>query len=1843
MQEAARVISNLQAESDGVDLATLLREGPREAYAFQQLGVRPPPASFRPGAGVCTARQPPPRPRRDVFTVSRRESRVPSRRRPLDPTPPANFPHVPTCPSSLIDLPVVPSSLVSAQWPAEIASVTTRELPAAVLERYSARQSVCFCGVLPEIGRAWATVDNALFLWRYDVPDDAPVEYAGEEQAIVAVAVATPRPGVFLQSIERLIVVATTTEIVLLGAAFETAGDEDDRGKEPTRLADAGGIDFGEAGAESAARVAFAEKDMTLHALDYACVTDDVVVKDFACTSTGRIFFAGDDEALYEVEYSAGDSWRARRCRKTCHHSATPKLLPSILRLRAPDALRQVLVDEDRCALYTRSENGVVAVYDLGASLAEAPRRVAEVRDVVAAAQTARGGGLFYDGRGGGGGSGFGAHGYSSYGAAPRGGSGNSGSSGGSGSQTQKGKRLVHIAVVSARESTTVTLVAVCADGRRVYFTALPSPGGYGRYGPNAPFGSGAFGAGSYGGAPHGADARATTRRVSPAVTRLAVLAVRDPPPQASAARGMTAAQSLRATATARPLEVEAAYYAEGVMLLSDAAEADEDARLFFASRDASLPSHLRAVSPAEAAAAPYGAGADAFAGAEGAGYGGGVSGGGGSAAAHAARSLREAVSTRRLTGRAASSVGSIGEVPPPPAVLRDLDPPFPASAAAAQPGAAGGFKPPASRLRGGELATQHVAPRRKFVIVTNAGVVLVEKARPVDALRELLLDDVHEHVARFFAAYGQAEAATMCLALALGACADVAGNGGDGISDEQSGARVVGAGAEASGSFFASRASSASAVAAAAERARLALRDPRLTGEPRVDEDRSDGGAGVLSPANGAAPNGAATPFDMGRAIVQPRVHFSGVHAAAFTYAARVLAAVWERPVATTLVGAAGDDGTRRAPAKAPRGDGVAAASASTGRLNGAAPSSSRQPLREAMANGAAANGAMGAASAAAGWLGGMLRPSRATGPPVACALPADTLASLERRLRPLERFLARRRRDAPFASLSAPVGAFAHASAGDPKRRRVDPSSARRAEERSLAALRGALRRAAEASALLRVASESGTFARAAARLSREDREALTRGDFTLRRLATTSEGARLASALVEALMSALVSAGDVEGAERAAQKLQTSCPLFFGGDERRFYRARQSLQAAREARDARDAADAERRTAEALAALLEVPAAGNLSATMAELADAGCFHGLVALPLCAAAAARRRRPRGGAADEVDVAAEGDAASFRAFDPFDEADRSAAAAMAADTPEACREYICVALRALATGAPDEGAPPGSLGAVCAGFSPEARARGLSAMLSRAAQASSPPAAAAARARLVAAKAEAEAAAAAAARAGAPFVPPPEVSCAAQFATATTTPAEAEGAALDDGAFARRVYAELVSLREDDALLAMPPGPLERFLAEKGAFAVAQQGGALTQQQARHLELLAKLYGARGRDALAARVYFALAERDAAGAAVPLAERAALLDLAMRKATGASSHARGGADAAGAPHASASTHADDVDGVSHASFLETLDGKMKVLGFQTRLRGAFQERARVAQTSEAAAAARAAAEDLERELRPLSDMFNDFARPAEMWDLCLEMLHFSRYRDQDDDGAVARELWDAALGDAAADAVADGDVAGAARAACAAAAALGPKLFPSDAAFPVAHVALRLELLDAGLWRPERGEPREPDTQSDLRDARARDDDDDASVAETLLRATRDSFEAAHAAYDSLLAAPHAVHRAHHDRRMQAHAAHLQTPALRLRLLRSALRVLRRWEASLAGAETETSGGFGAYGGGRRRARAALADVCAGYAGEARRLLQVPASEQGAAEALAAEFEALGKRLASA
>ncbi len=43
--------------------------------------------------------------------------------------------------------------------------------------------------------------------------DDVPIEYCGEEQAITAVGLVKPRPGVFLDALPYIIVLCTTTEV----------------------------------------------------------------------------------------------------------------------------------------------------------------------------------------------------------------------------------------------------------------------------------------------------------------------------------------------------------------------------------------------------------------------------------------------------------------------------------------------------------------------------------------------------------------------------------------------------------------------------------------------------------------------------------------------------------------------------------------------------------------------------------------------------------------------------------------------------------------------------------------------------------------------------------------------------------------------------------------------------------------------------------------------------------------------------------------------------------------------------------------------------------------------------------------------------------------------------------------------------------------------------------------------------------------------------------------------------------------------------------------------------------------------------------------------------------------------------------------------------------------------------------------------------------------------------------------------------------------------------------------------------------------------------------------------
>lgn len=92
-------------------------------------------------------------------------------------------------------------------------------------------------GIFPEIQRAWAILDNRLLLWKYSTTassasaSGAPsvprvTEYKEPRQAILAVGLLKPKPGVFHVAYSYVLVLTTPASITLCGLCFpKDSGD----------------------------------------------------------------------------------------------------------------------------------------------------------------------------------------------------------------------------------------------------------------------------------------------------------------------------------------------------------------------------------------------------------------------------------------------------------------------------------------------------------------------------------------------------------------------------------------------------------------------------------------------------------------------------------------------------------------------------------------------------------------------------------------------------------------------------------------------------------------------------------------------------------------------------------------------------------------------------------------------------------------------------------------------------------------------------------------------------------------------------------------------------------------------------------------------------------------------------------------------------------------------------------------------------------------------------------------------------------------------------------------------------------------------------------------------------------------------------------------------------------------------------------------------------------------------------------------------------------------------------------------------------------------------------------
>ncbi|KAM5193375.1 nuclear pore complex protein Nup155 [Mantella aurantiaca] len=242
-----------------------------------------------------------------------------------------------------MDYPLQGPGLLTIPSLPELSAIRRVPLPTELVEQFGHMQCNCMMGVFPEISRAWLTIDSDIFMWNYE--DGGDVAYFdGLSETILAVGLVRPKEGIFQPHIRYLLVVSTPVDIVILGLSFASlqAGSLNDSMSVGMQL---------------------------LPDPLYSIPTDNTYLLSITSTNNGRIFLSGKDGCLYEVAYQAEAGWFSPRCRKINHSkSALSFLVPTVLQFTfsEDDPIVQIAVDNSRNILYTRSEKGVLQVYDLG-------------------------------------------------------------------------------------------------------------------------------------------------------------------------------------------------------------------------------------------------------------------------------------------------------------------------------------------------------------------------------------------------------------------------------------------------------------------------------------------------------------------------------------------------------------------------------------------------------------------------------------------------------------------------------------------------------------------------------------------------------------------------------------------------------------------------------------------------------------------------------------------------------------------------------------------------------------------------------------------------------------------------------------------------------------------------------------------------------------------------------------------------------------------------------------------------------------------------------------------------------------------------------------------------------------------------------------------------------------------------------------------------------------------------------------------------------------------------------------------------------------------------------------
>ncbi|KAH3671304.1 hypothetical protein OGAPHI_000527 [Ogataea philodendri] len=241
-------------------------------------------------------------------------------------------------------------------------------IPDQIFQEYHSLDCITNMGLLNELQRAWLTIDNKLIIWNYKASSHESEYFTIDElkNTILTVKLIKPKPGVFVNSVNYLLLVSTSMDIHILA-------------------------------------VEYTPENLTISDTKMSVPTHGLIVNKFITfDQTNDIFFTGigDGENVWRLSYSNTDEWFQRNCYKECLtksglSSVVPNYnvfqkLPGLGLLGQEtdskiETIVQLEIDSSRRILYTLSSKSTIRAYrlkvsdgkvELGASVVKKPYNV---------------------------------------------------------------------------------------------------------------------------------------------------------------------------------------------------------------------------------------------------------------------------------------------------------------------------------------------------------------------------------------------------------------------------------------------------------------------------------------------------------------------------------------------------------------------------------------------------------------------------------------------------------------------------------------------------------------------------------------------------------------------------------------------------------------------------------------------------------------------------------------------------------------------------------------------------------------------------------------------------------------------------------------------------------------------------------------------------------------------------------------------------------------------------------------------------------------------------------------------------------------------------------------------------------------------------------------------------------------------------------------------------------------------------------------------------------------------------------------------------------------------------